>query len=255
MSVAQREPLVAAPPYRPSLLDSARVATIAIGTVLTVLIGAVPLEYMLPGLAGLGLLIAMLAAPILGLYAVAVRDPVLAHVRGGGRRASVSRRFEPLALLLILFWIMRGLTRREIFAAARGALRRADLVAERAVPGWRRCDKLSAGHQGDAQMGAADARLHLHAGHHPRRSGGARRADSAVSGGCSARRCWGAVQFVLGIGPPAFAIGGFMRAYGIFGQPNPFARLSRHDLAAGPGDGRWCRTLAASEPWRCWRSR
>jgi O-antigen ligase len=28
---------------------------------------------------------------------------------------------------------------------------------------------------------------------------------------------------VVGIGPPAFAIGPFMRAYGMFGQPNPFA--------------------------------
>jgi putative inorganic carbon (hco3(-)) transporter len=32
----------------------------------------------------------------------------------------------------------------------------------------------------------------------------------------------GAVQFVLRIGPPSFAIGPFLRAYGTFGQPNPY---------------------------------
>jgi O-antigen ligase len=32
----------------------------------------------------------------------------------------------------------------------------------------------------------------------------------------------GAVQFVLRIGPPSFDVGGFFRAYGTFGQPNPF---------------------------------
>jgi len=33
----------------------------------------------------------------------------------------------------------------------------------------------------------------------------------------------GAVQFVLQIGPPSYEVGRFLRAYGTFGQPNPYA--------------------------------
>jgi O-antigen ligase len=33
----------------------------------------------------------------------------------------------------------------------------------------------------------------------------------------------GAVQFIVPLGPPAFAVGNFIRAHGMFGQPNPFA--------------------------------
>src|SRR2546430_1151113 len=32
----------------------------------------------------------------------------------------------------------------------------------------------------------------------------------------------GAVQFLFQIGPPSFAVGRFLRAYGTFGQPNPY---------------------------------
>jgi O-antigen ligase len=39
----------------------------------------------------------------------------------------------------------------------------------------------------------------------------------------SAAAVMGAVQFVASIGPPAFAVGPFMRAHGMFGQPNPYA--------------------------------
>jgi putative inorganic carbon (HCO3(-)) transporter len=39
----------------------------------------------------------------------------------------------------------------------------------------------------------------------------------------SAEAILGAVQFFVPLGPPAFAVGNFIRAHGMFGQPNPFA--------------------------------
>ena len=39
----------------------------------------------------------------------------------------------------------------------------------------------------------------------------------------SAEAIMGAVQFFVPFGPPAFAVGPFIRAHGMFGQPNPFA--------------------------------
>ena len=45
----------------------------------------------------------------------------------------------------------------------------------------------------------------------------------AILVAASAESLLGAVQFFTRIGPPSFAVGRFLRAYGTFGQPNPFA--------------------------------
>jgi putative inorganic carbon (HCO3(-)) transporter len=221
LSVAQREPLVAAPPYRPSLLDSARVATIAIGTVLTVLIGAVPLEYMLPGLAGLGLLIAMLAAPTLGLYALLFAIPFSPTFGVEDAGFSISA-FEPLALLLILFWIMRGLTRREIFLPREGLFGALVLLLSVLF--------LAGGGATSYPLAIKETLkwvllvlAYIFTRVTIRDDRAVRAVLTALFVAGAGQALWGVIQFVLGIGPPAFAIGGFMRAYGNFGQPNPFA--------------------------------
>lgn len=71
-----------------------------------------------------------------------------------------------------------------------------------------------------------------------------------VAGGLSA--LLGFYQFFTRTGPPSFAIGPFLRAYGTFGQPNPYGGYLA--MALGPALGLALFWPAASDRWR-WGSR
>jgi len=78
----------------------------------------------------------------------------------------------------------------------------------------------------------------------------------AVIGAGALEASYGIFQFVTGRGPDFFAIGPFMRAYGHFGQPNPFAgylgtalplALAVALLLARDALGRWAQAAGARE--------
>lgn len=194
---------------------------VAISAGLTVLIGWVPLEYMLPILGALILLVGMLIAPVVGLYALLIAIPFSPTfgVEDAGFSISV---FEPLAVLLILFWLLRCLSRREIPIPREGLLGALLLLVTVLF--------LSGGGATNYALAIKETLkwVLLILAYVFTRT--AIRDEAAVRGVLAALFCagagqalMGAGQFVLGIGPPAFAIGGFMRAHGMFGQPNPFA--------------------------------
>ena len=225
MSVAtpavEQEPLVCAPPRRPGPLAGVTIAAVVIGTVLTVAIGTAPLEFMLPGVAGFAFLIGMLIAPVLGLYGLLFAIPFSPTFGVEDAGFSISA-FEPLALLTILFWLVRGLTRREIFLPREGLF--GALIVLLSV-------LFLAGGGATSYPLAIKETLkwvllvlaYIFTRVTVQDDQSARRVLAVLFLAGAAQALWGVIQFGLGIGPPAFAIGGFMRAYGNFGQPNPFA--------------------------------
>jgi len=219
--VAAREPLIAAPPRQPTLFAGVNVATAVIGTMLTVLIGTVPLEFMLPGVAGLAVLVGMLIAPILGLYALLFAIPFSPTFGVEDAGFSISA-FEPLALLMVLFWLVRGLIRREIMVPRESLFGALILLLSLLF--------LAAGGATSYPLAIKETLkwvllvlAYVFTRVTIRDDRAVRRVLVALFLAGAAQAMMGVVQFGLGIGPPAFAIGGFMRAYGNFGQPNPFA--------------------------------
>ena len=195
---------------------------ILIGVLLAGLVGGLPPELMVPAAAGLALLVGMLIAPVVGLYALVFAIPFSPTWGIEGAEFSLSA-FEPLALLLLLIWLARGVVRDEI-QLPRGTLFAALFLLL--------CTLLV------ASVGATSLPLaiketlkwvlltlaFLFTSVHVRGdASGTRRLLAALFLAGAAQALWGAVQFVAGLGPPTFAIGGFMRAHGNFGQPNPFA--------------------------------
>jgi O-antigen ligase len=213
--------LVCAPPRRPGPLAGVTVAAVAIGTLLTMVIGTAPVEYMLPTVAGLGFLVAMLIVPVLGLYGLLFAIPFSPTFGVEDAGFSISA-FEPLALLLILSWLLRGLTRREIFLPREGLLGALILLLGLLF--------LAGGGATSYPLAIKETLkwvllvlAYIYTRVTIRDERAARRVLTALFLAGAAQALWGVLQFGLGIGPPAFAIGGFMRAYGNFGQPNPFA--------------------------------
>ena len=107
--VAQPEVLVAAPPFRPSLLHPGNLAVVVIGVLLAVLIGFVELEYMLAVFGGVLLLVAMLIRRS-SACTPSWSPSASPDLRPGGRGFSISA-FEPLTALVFLFWLLQGVTR------------------------------------------------------------------------------------------------------------------------------------------------
>jgi O-antigen ligase len=84
-----------------------------------------------------------------------------------------------------------------------------------------------------------------------RTSGQARTLISVVLVGALAEGLLGFAQFFLRIGPPSFAIGRFLRAYGTFGQPNPYGGYLAMVLPLAVAVS-WTFLLGwlATSPWR-----
>jgi O-antigen ligase len=246
--VAQPEVLVAAPPFRPSLLRPGNLAVVVIGGLLAVLIGFVELEYMLPILGAVLVLVAMLLAPVVGLYALlaAIAFSPTFGVEDAGFSISV---FEPLAVLLVIFWLMRCVTHRTIMLPCEGLLGALLLLVTILFLAGGGATSYPLAIKETLKwvlliMAYVFTRMSI------RSAEAVRGVLAALFVVGSAEAIMGAVQFVLGIGPPAFAIGGFMRAHGMFGQPNPFAGYLGTILPLalvmmiGPSAG-WLRWVAA----------
>ena len=218
---AHPDPLIAAPPLRPGLLDGRRLFAVISGSLLAVLAGGVPYELAAPILAALVLLVGMLLAPIVGLYALMFAIPFSPTFGLEDTAFSISI-FEPLALLTILFWLVRGFVRHEIMLPREGLLGALVLLLTLLV--------IAGGGATSYPLAIKEILkwvllilAYVFTRVTVRDERGVRIVLVMLFLAGAAQAIMGMVQFALGIGPPAFAIGTFMRAYGMFGQPNPFA--------------------------------
>ena len=194
---------------------------VCLGLALAGLIGSAPLEVMLPSVVGVATLVATLIAPVVGLYALLIAVPFSPTLGVEGAEFSISA-VEPLAFVTLLIWLAWGVARREITVPASGLLAALFCLL---------CVLLV------AATGATNLPLAIKESLkwllltlafvftevHVRGEAATRRVLAVLFFAGSGQALMGVVQFLAGYGPPTFAVGGFMRAHGNFGQPNPFA--------------------------------
>ena len=214
-------PATSTPGSGSARLPRTEAGTIALAAGLAGLVGGLPLELMLPAAAGLALLVGMLVAPVIGLYGLVVAIPFSPTFGLGDADFSISA-FEPLAVVLLLVWLARGVARREIELPASGLFGGLFCLL---------CSLLIAAGGATSLPLAIKETLkwvlltlaYLFTAVHVREPSQIRPLLAALFLTGAAQALVGVVQFLAGWGPPTFAVGGFMRAHGMFGQPNPFA--------------------------------
>ena len=220
-SVTSALPFSAAPPLIAGPLSRATIVKVLLGTCLVGIVGAIPLPWMLAVYGALGLLIAMLIAPTVGLYAVLVAIAFSPTFGIEDAAFSISA-FEPLILLVFLFWLLQGMIRHQISLPREGLFGGMILLLTVLF--------LSGGSATSYPLALKETLkwVLLVLAYVVTRT--TVRTDRAARGLLialfltgSAQAIMGAVQFVVPLGPPGFAVGPFIRAHGMFGQPNPFA--------------------------------
>ena len=190
------------------------------GLAVAALVGGLPIEVMPGVVAGVMVLVGIAVSPSVGLYALLAAIPFSPTFGIEDAAFSISA-FEPLAALLLLFWLARGAVRREI-ELPRGGLFGAlfGLLVVLLISGGQAWSFPLAIKETLKWVLLVVAFIVTSA---------CVRGERAVRGLLAAlffagagQALMGVVQSAAGYGPPTFAIGGFMRAHGNFGQPNPF---------------------------------
>ena len=211
----------AAPPLTVGPLSRRTVVTVLMGTSLVGIVGAIPLPWMLAVYGAIALLIAMLIAPIVGLYAVLVAIAFSPTFGIEDAAFSISA-FEPLLLLVFLFSLLQGAMRRQITLPREGLFGALILLLTVLF--------LAGGSATSYPLAIKETLkwvllvlAYIYTRTTIRSEGAARGLLIALFLTGSAQAIMGAVQFFVPLGPPGFAVGPFIRAHGMFGQPNPFA--------------------------------
>lgn len=189
--------------------------------VVAVVLAAAPLP-VLAALAGLAVVVAIIRWPVLGLYLLAVSVPLqsLRTVKVASLNFSST---EVLVLLTSVAWITSVLVRRE------RVLRPAPLVVPLLV--FLAAIFLSFLQASDLTLSFKELikwlellAVYVLAANVLRGRDQIRVLVVVLVGMACAEAAYGLVQFVTRHGPPSFLIRGrFLRAYGTFDQPNPFA--------------------------------
>lgn len=211
----------AAPPVTVGPLSGAVLGKVLVGALLVALVAAIPLPYMLAVYGAVGLLVAMMIAPIVGLYAVLVAVAFSPTFGLEDAAFSISA-FEPLLLLVFLFWLLQGITRRRIMLPREGLFGALALLLVILLfsGSFARSYPLAIK---ESLKWVLLVLAYVYTRAAVRNDRAVRALLTALFLTGSAEALLGAVQFVVPLGPPAFAIGPFIRAHGMFGQPNPFA--------------------------------
>lgn len=220
-SVTAAFPFSAAPPLTAGPLSRSTIVKALLGACLVGIVAAVPLPWMLAVYGALGLLIVMLIAPVVGLYAVLLAIAFSPTFGIEDAAFSISA-FEPLILLVFLFWLLRGMTCHQISLPREGLFGGMVLLLTVFF--------LSGGSATSYPLAIKETLkwvllvlAYIVTRTTIRTEGAARGLLIALFLTGSAEAIMGVVQFVVPVGPPGFAVGPFIRAHGMFGQPNPFA--------------------------------
>lgn len=206
------------PAWMPSLSPPLWIAAIALAAAAALLPGI----WTLAGLSALSLCILILIRPELAVYLLALSVPLgsLLEVKlGNGLTVSPT---EGLAALLAIGWIARALSRRRLeipmtpltiplvamIAIVVSSVAQATDLALTAKESLKWLELLLVYMYVVAEMRSPRKVLTL---------------VGFLLAGALIEAAIGLTQFALGLGPEPFAIGRFMRAYGTFEQPNPYA--------------------------------
>jgi putative inorganic carbon (hco3(-)) transporter len=214
-------PFSAAPPLTVGPLSRRSVVVVLLGAGLVGIVGAIPLPWMLAVYGAVALLIAMLITPVIGLYAVLVAIAFSPTFGIEDAAFSISA-FEPLLLLVFLFWLLQGAMRHRITLPREGLFGGMILLLTLLF--------LAGGSATSYPLAIKETLkwvllvlAYVFTRTTIRSDRAARGVLIALFLTGSAEAIMGAVQFFVPLGPPGFAVGPFIRAHGMFGQPNPFA--------------------------------
>jgi putative inorganic carbon (HCO3(-)) transporter len=190
--------------------------------VLALAAALLPGLWTLAGLVALAACGAILVKPQLAVYLLALSVPLgsLAEVKVGESLTVTPT--EALAGLLAVGWMLISLTRRRILIPLTPlSVPLAAMVAIVALSAYQATDLAMTAKETLKWVELALVYLFVVA------EMGSRRQVMVLLGvlfaGATIEAVTGFAQFALGLGPDAFAIGRFMRAYGTFEQPNPYA--------------------------------
>src|SRR5204863_1514054 len=112
-------PYSAAPPLTAGPLSRSTIVKTVLGASLVAIVAGIPLPWMLAVYGALVLLIAMMIAPIVGLYAVLLAVGFSPTFGLEDAVFSISA-FEPLITLVFFFWLLQGITRHRIILPREG---------------------------------------------------------------------------------------------------------------------------------------
>lgn len=214
-------PLSAAPPVNEGFLSRSGVVKVLLGATVVGVVGAIPLPWMLAVYGGIGLLVIMMISPVIGLYAVLASIPFSPTFGLEDAAFSVSI-FEPLLLLVLLFWLLQGLTHKRIELPREGLFGAMLLLLTILFLAGGFATSLPLAFKETLKwVLLVAAYCYTRVAVKDEQAARAILAALFITG--AAQAFMGMVQFVVPIGPPGFAVGPFMRAHGMFGQPNPFA--------------------------------
>lgn len=191
------------------------------GTTVALLMALLPLEVSVGMVGGLALLVGMTASPVIGLYALLAAIPFSPTFGIEDASFSISA-FEPLAALLLLTWLVRGVHRRDIQLPTGGLAGALYGLVVVLLISSAQAANLPLAMKETLKWALLVVAFVL--------TSACVRGESAMRGLLAAlffagggQAFMGLVQVAAGFGPAEFALGGIMRAHGNFGQPNPFA--------------------------------
>ncbi|MCC7367569.1 MAG: O-antigen ligase family protein [Chloroflexi bacterium] len=208
-------PVVNGPLSRPTLVKA------LLGLILVLVVGVIPLPWMVAVYGALVLLIAMVISPMIGLYAVLSAIPFSPTFGLEDAAFSISA-FEPLLLLVILFWLLQGLARKQIELPREGLFGSMALLLALLFLAGGFAESLPLAFK-ETLKWVLLVLAYVYTRVTIRDEQAARAVLAALFFAGAGQAFMGLVQFAVPLGPPGFAIGPFMRAHGMFGQPNPFA--------------------------------
>jgi putative inorganic carbon (HCO3(-)) transporter len=211
----------AAPPITAGPLSRSTIARVVLGLTLVVVVGAIPLPWMLAVYGALILLIGMLISPSFGLYAVLAAIPFSPTFGLEDAAFSISV-FEPLLVLVILIWLIQGAWRHQIVLPREGLFGAMALLLVILFLAGGSATSLPLAFK-ETLKWVLLVLAYVFTRNAVRDERAARAVLAALFFTGAGQAFMGMVQFTVPFGPPAFAVGPFMRAHGMFGQPNPFA--------------------------------
>jgi O-antigen ligase len=217
-------PFSAAPPLKAGPFSRSTIVRVLLGVTLVGIASAIPLPWMLVVLAVLVVLIAIMISPTVGLYLMLIAvgfSPTFGLSDDPEAAVSISA-FEPLTLLMMLFFLLQGVTRHRITLPREGLFGALILLLTLLF--------LAAGGATSYPLAIKEILkwvllilAYIYTRVTIRDDRAARSLLTVLFLTGSAEALLGAVQFFGTIGPGAFGVGDFIRAYGMFGQPNPYA--------------------------------
>ncbi len=193
------------------------IATIALG----LLAGAVPPLYTAVAIAALALLVLSFRRPIRALYALLLAVP-LSSVAGVDLPDVSINATEPVAAILLIAWTARGFARRSLALSPSPALVPMAAVLAAMLASTVNSISLAASVK-EVVKWLELVLAYLFLTSLATTWTELRRVVLALLLIGSGEAVVGIFQFLASYGPSHFSIGPFLRAYGTFGQPNPFA--------------------------------